>query len=191
MKEGVRYSFAVLLSVALVGCNPVKEETPKVIGAVVSSAEPAKMTKVEKIQTNQAKTKAITLIDRVVWNAKKQQGVKYVWGGTSPKTGFDCSGLMQYAFKNGAQVALPRTAAEQYRVATKIPATQASKGDLVFFRTNGGSRISHVGLYLGDKRFLHAPRTGKPVAVSDLKGYWERTLVGFGRIPGACRPSYY
>lgn len=186
MKEGVRFGFAVLLTMALVGCNPVKEESTATTVAVT----PAPITaKVEKIPTTQQGAKAITLIDRVVWKAQKQQGKMYRWGGTSPITGFDCSGLTQYAFKDGAQITLPRTAAEQYQIATKIPREQASRGDLVFFRTSG-KRISHVGIYLGNNRFVHAPRTGRAITTEDLTGYWARTLVGFGRIPGACKPSY-
>lgn len=189
MKEGVRFSFAILLTMVfagvLAGCNPVKEES----AATTVAAAPTTSVNVEKIPTTQQGAKAITLVDRVVWKAQKQQGKMYRWGGTSPTTGFDCSGLTQYAFKNGAQIALPRTAAEQYQIATKISAAQATKGDLVFFRTSG-KRISHVGIYLGNNRFVHAPRTGRAITTENLTGYWARTLVGFGRIPGTCKPSY-
>jgi cell wall-associated NlpC family hydrolase len=130
----------------------------------------------------------VTLVDRVVWNAQKQQGKMYHWGGESPQTGFDCSGLTQFAFGQGAGVSLPRTAAAQYNAAMKISAAQATKGDLVFFRTRGG-RVSHVGIYLGDNKFVHAPRTGRAITTEALEGYWAQKLVGFGRIPGACKPS--
>ena len=112
----------------------------------------------------------------------------YRWGGTSPVTGFDCSGLTQYAFNKGAGVAIPRTAAEQYKAAMKIPASRAQKGDLVFFNTHG-KYVSHVGVYLGNNRFLHAPRTGRAITTSSLQGYWQERLVGFGRFPAACRPA--
>ncbi len=131
----------------------------------------------------------VTLLEKVVWNAQKQQGIQYRWGGTNPNTGFDCSGLTQYAFQKGAGVSIPRTAAAQYAAATKISPTQARKGDLVFFNTHGRG-VSHVGVYLGQNKFLHAPRTGKAITTSALDGYWQRTLVGFGRIPGACRPAF-
>lgn len=130
-----------------------------------------------------------TLLERVVWNAQKQQGKMYRWGGTSPVTGFDCSGLTQYAFNQGAGVKLPRTAAAQYEAAQKVPFNQAQKGDLIFFATRG-RHIGHVGVYLGENRFVHAPRQGKPITTSDLNGYWQQHLVGFGRIPGACRPAF-
>lgn len=165
---------AVLLACSLVGCSAVSESQKQI--------------SVAQIPVEQAPA-AVSLLDKVVWNAQKQQGKMYRWGGTSPVTGFDCSGLTQYAFKNGAQVAIPRTAAEQYDAAVKVPRAQSKKGDLVFFNT-GGRRVSHVGIYLGHDRFLHAPRTGKAITTSDLRGYWEQRLIGFGRIPGACRPSY-
>ncbi|MDD5391435.1 MAG: C40 family peptidase [Thiothrix sp.] len=128
-------------------------------------------------------------LEKVTWCARKQQGKLYCWGGSSPTTGFDCSGLTQYAFQQGAGVSLPRTAAAQYSAATKVSETEARKGDLVFFKTRG-KRVSHVGIYLGDNRFIHAPRTGKSITTSKLSGYWKRRLVGFGRIQGACRPMY-
>lgn len=118
-------------------------------------------------------------------------GWKYRYGGATPKTSFDCSGLVQYAYRKGANVSVPRTAASQFKASTRIPQRIAQPGDLVFFNTLG-RRVSHVGLYLGKNRFLHAPRTGKRIQVSRIKGYWKRKLIGFGRIPGACRlPAAY
>jgi len=134
-------------------------------------------------------TSPSTMLDKVVWYAGKQRGKAYCWGGRSPTTGFDCSGLTQYSFRQGAGISLPRTAAAQYEVAVKIPPAQARRGDLVFFRTHKHSRqVSHVGIYLGDNKFIHSPRTGKSITTSSLNGYWKRRLVAFGRIPGACRP---
>ncbi len=144
--------------------------------------------KVTQIPVSAAK-EDVTLLDRVAWIATKQQGKMYRYGGESPKTGFDCSGLTQFAFGQGAGVSLPRTAAEQYSASVKIPQQEASKGDLIFFKTTG-KRISHVGLYMGDNKFVHAPRTGKAITTEKLEGYWADRLVGFGRIPGACKPAY-
>ena len=128
-------------------------------------------------------------LERVTWCARNQQGKLYCWGGSSPKTGFDCSGLTKYAFQQGAGITLPRTAADQYAAAEKVPDVEAKRGDLVFFRTHG-KRVSHVGIYLGDNKFIHAPRTGKSITTSQLSGYWKKRLVGFGRVAGACRPMY-
>jgi cell wall-associated NlpC family hydrolase len=171
---------AVLLACPLVGCSAVLEAPKQISVAQIP---------VEQVAVTSAVTSAVTLLDKVVWNAQKQQGKMYRWGGTSPVTGFDCSGLTQYAFKNGAQVAIPRTAAEQYEAAVKVSREQSQKGDLVFFNTSG-KRVSHVGIYLGNNKFVHAPRTGRAIATDQLKGYWANRLIGFGRIPGACRPSY-
>jgi murein DD-endopeptidase len=132
-------------------------------------------------------TSAVTSLDKVVVCALKQCGKGYCWGGNTPMKGFDCSGLTQYSFGQGASVKIPRTAAAQYQVAYKVPLEDAARGDLIFFKTRG-QRVSHVGIYLGADKFVHAPRTGKPIMVSKLDGYWKRRLVGFGRIPGAARP---
>lgn len=126
----------------------------------------------------------------VVTKANKHIGSKYVWGGASPKTGFDCSGLVQHSYRVGAGRSLPRTAAEQYKMTEKVASTHARKGDLVFFNTRG-KRVSHVGIYMGGNRFVHAPRRGKRVRHDSIAGYWKKRLIGFGRIPGACRvPAY-
>lgn len=144
---------------------------------------------VTPIQTQVDSSKDVTLLERAAWVAQKQQGTMYRFGGESPKTGFDCSGLTQFAFGQGAGVSLPRTASEQYDAAVKIPKGEASKGDLVFFNTRG-KHIGHVGIYLGDNKFVHAPRAGKAITTEPLEGYWAERLVGFGRIPGACKPAY-
>lgn len=152
------------------------------------TATPAHSNAADRLGDN-AVTPPQTTLEKVAWCARKQQGKLYCWGGSSPTTGFDCSGLTQYSFRQGAGVHLPRTAAAQYASAVKIPQAQAQRGDLVFFRTRG-QQVSHVGIYLGDERFIHAPRTGKAITIAKLSGYWQQRLAGFGRIPGACRPLY-
>lgn len=130
--------------------------------------------------------KAEQRVESVIHTAKQEIGTKYKWGGTSRKTGFDCSGLVQHSIRAGANVEVPRTAAEQYQAAVKVAAGNAERGDLVFFVTRGKS-VSHVGIYLGNNKFLHAPRKGLRVTTTELTGYWKDRLVGFGRIPGACK----
>lgn len=130
--------------------------------------------------------KAEQRVERVIHTAKKQIGTRYVWGGASPKTGFDCSGLVQHSIKTGADVKVPRTAAQQYKVAVKVPGNEASRGDLIFFKTTGNA-VNHVGIYLGDNKFVHAPRTGRKITTSKLSAYWKQRFVSFGRIPGACK----
>ncbi len=114
--------------------------------------------------------------------AKKQINKKYRWGGTNPYTGFDCSGLMQYAYK-ASRIHIPRTAAAQYKHTKRVSMKNLKVGDLIFFhtrRTRG--RVNHVGLYLGGGKFIHAPRRGKLVSVSDLNSYWRRKAIGAGRV---------
>lgn len=124
----------------------------------------------------------VTVHERAIWNAKKQLRKKYRWGGASPATGFDCSGLMQYAFKL-AKVSIPRTARAQYKHSKRIPLSKIKAGDLIFFHTRRTRvRVNHVGLYLGNGKFIHAPRKGKRVSVAKLNSYWRRKAVGAGRL---------
>lgn len=118
----------------------------------------------------------------VIFASLQQVGVPYAYGGASP-TGFDCSGLVQYVFAN-AGFPLPRTAAAQHAAASPLPLTDAAPGDLLFFRDRGTT--SHVGIYVGDGRFVHAPRTGRNVALDRVDDdYWRRRFAGAGRIiPG-------
>lgn len=107
--------------------------------------------------------------------AAAQKGIRYSYGGTSPRTGFDCSGLTRYAYaKVGKKI--PRTAQQQYNATVKISRKSARPGDLVFF---GGSRsIYHVGVYAGSGYIWHSPRPGKRVAKVKL---WT-SAVKFGRV---------
>ena len=114
--------------------------------------------------------------------AKKQIRKKYRWGGKSPKTGFDCSGLIQYAFKS-VKVNLPRTARAQFKHTKRISLKKLQVGDLIFFHTRRTrQKVNHVGIYLGGNKFIHAPRKGKRVSVADLNRYWRRKAVGAGRV---------
>ncbi len=114
--------------------------------------------------------------------AKKQLRKKYRWGGTSPRTGFDCSGLTQYAYKT-AKIKLPRTANAQYKHTKRVALSKIQTGDLIFFHTRRTrARVNHVGIYLGGGKFIHAPRKGKRVSVAKLNKYWRRKAVGAGRV---------
>jgi cell wall-associated NlpC family hydrolase len=106
--------------------------------------------------------------------AVRQIGVPYRYGGSSAR-GFDCSGLVQFAW-SGAGTRIPRTTAEQFRQLTPVDAENIQVGDVLFFRIDG--RVSHVGLYLGDKRFVHAPATGREVTVTSLdSGFYRKAFV--------------
>ena len=95
-------------------------------------------------------------------------GTPYRWGGSSTATGFDCSGMIQFVYKNALGVSLPRTARDMAAASRKIPDNQLKAGDLVFFNTGGSSQYSHVGLYIGNGEFIHAPSSGKTIKTEKL-----------------------
>lgn len=114
-----------------------------------------------------------------------QLGKPYLWGGTSPHTGFDCSGLVWYAYKDVVKFKIPRTANEMYHLRDAAPINREAleKGDLVFFRINNRGAADHVGVYLGNGRFIQSPRTGKDIQISQLRDdYWQRHYVGARRV---------
>ena len=112
-------------------------------------------------------------------------GVDYRFGGTTPERGLDCSGLVRYVFQQVTGVMLPRTSQEISRLGAKIPLAELMPGDLVFFNTRR-LQFSHVGIYLGEDRFIHAPRQGGEVEVVTLsKGYWQKHFDGARRLVGA------
>nr|WP_202842865.1 C40 family peptidase [Luteimonas saliphila] len=111
-------------------------------------------------------------------------GTPYRWGGTSPEGGFDCSGLVGYVFRTALAIELPRVSRDMARDGEKVERTALVPGDLVFFGRRG-KRVDHVGIYIGEGRFLHAPRTGRDVTVSELdSGYWSRKFLQARRVAG-------
>ncbi|WP_052452585.1 C40 family peptidase [Noviherbaspirillum autotrophicum] len=109
-------------------------------------------------------------------------GSKYRFGGMSPRRGFDCSGLVDYVFHDTAAQELPRTAAGISQVGKKVDIDQLQPGDLVFFNTLRRA-FSHVGIYLGGNKFIHAPRSGAKVRVEALDlAYWKNRFNGARRI---------
>ena len=121
---------------------------------------------------------AAVLRQELVTTARRFLGVPYRWGGEDRTNGFDCSGLTMVSYRlNGLN--LPRNSRAQFRAGQAVDKTRLRQGDLVFFATKGGSRVTHVGLYIGDNRFIHAPRPGKTVRVASLSSrYFRRTYVG-------------
>lgn len=114
-----------------------------------------------------------------------QLGKPYQWGGSSPHTGFDCSGLVYYAYKDLVNFRIPRTANEMYhlRDAAPVKRNDLEKGDLVFFRIHRGGAADHVGVYLGNGKFIQSPRTGKDIQISALSNeYWQQHYIGARRV---------
>lgn len=120
-------------------------------------------------------------VDTVVNLALAQVGKPYVWGSANPNVGFDCSGLVYYAYKQ-VGITLSRSSYSQINYGTRVKSSELRKGDLVFFN-NGGGRISHVGIYIGNNKFVHASTPGTGVIVSKLFGsYFGNTFVGATRL---------
>lgn len=118
------------------------------------------------------------LREELVNTAQSFLGVPYRWGGEDCKNGFDCSGLTMVSYRlNGLN--LPRNSRMQYNAGRSVAQSALQKGDLVFFATKGGNRVTHVGMYVGDGRFIHAPRTGKTIRFSSLSSkFWHQSYVG-------------
>jgi cell wall-associated NlpC family hydrolase len=114
----------------------------------------------------------------LVTTVRRFIGVPYRWGGEDRNNGFDCSGLTMVSYRlNGLN--LPRNSRMQFKAGRYVAKKQLQKGDLVFFATQGGKRVTHVGMYIGRGNFIHAPRTGKNVRVASLSNrFFQRTYVG-------------
>jgi len=121
------------------------------------------------------------LRDEIVATAQKYIGIPYRWGGESPNTGFDCSGLTMVVYRlNGLQ--LPRSSRAQWQAGKPVIHSHLLKGDLVFFATSGGRRVSHVGIYVGHNRFLHAPGKNRKIRTSSLSNqYYKSRYLGARR----------
>ncbi|WP_431873183.1 C40 family peptidase [Nocardiopsis eucommiae] len=111
-----------------------------------------------------------SVIERIIANAETQLGVPYVWGGTTPDVGFDCSGLLQWAFQEEG-VSIPRVTHDQWNAGERVEWDDLERGDLLFWRSDptAPDYISHVAIYLGDGQMLEAPRTGLDVRVTPVR----------------------
>ena len=126
-----------------------------------------------------SRTIAVAPGERAARVALDQVGVPYRYGGNTP-SGFDCSGLVQYAYSR-AGVAVPRTTGQLWATAESVELNQLRAGDVLFFDIDG--KPSHVGLYLGEQRFVHAPATGRRVSVATLEAdFYRDALLRAGRL---------
>jgi cell wall-associated NlpC family hydrolase len=124
---------------------------------------------------------------KLIQDALAARGTRYRWGGTS-RGGFDCSGFTRYLMARNLGLNLPHSAHAQAHYGQKVALGELREGDLVFFRTYRRG-ISHVGVYIGDNRFIHAPHTGRSVEVETLTGYYRRRFVTGRRLAGAGPPG--
>ncbi|GAA5080323.1 C40 family peptidase [Lysobacter panacisoli] len=123
-------------------------------------------------------------IKTVLQRAMALLGTPYRWGGSDPDKGFDCSGLVGYVFRNALGIELPRVSREMAKSGELVSdKAKLAAGDLVFFGRRG--RVDHVGIYVGEGRFVHAPSRGKDVQVSSLDtGYWSGKFMQARRLDG-------
>jgi cell wall-associated NlpC family hydrolase len=140
---------------------------------------------------SQAKTSVVAAADKV-WHGTQDVaiyalgliGVAYRFGGETPDGGVDCSGLVRHVFQQVTGVTLPRTAKELSRLGDQVAKQDLAPGDLVFFDTRRFA-FSHVGIYLGDNRFIHAPRRGRDVEIAEFDNrYWQKHFNGARRLVG-------
>ncbi len=118
----------------------------------------------------------------IILHAISQTGVKYKYGGIAPDSGFDCSGFVRYVFQQAANLTLPHGARAISQVGTKVSKDELQPGDLVFFNTLR-SVTSHVGIYVGNNRFIHSPSAGGTISVTDMNdAYWSRRFTGARHI---------
>lgn len=122
-----------------------------------------------------------TIRDEIVKTAKSFLDIPYRWGGESPEDGFDCSGLTMAVYEfNGLKI--PRTSRAQFRAGNPVEKDDLMRGDLVFFATGWSSTVSHVGVYIGQGKFIHAPGRGKTIRTDSLSSdYYSRTYAGSRR----------
>lgn len=119
--------------------------------------------------------------ERAAGHALKVIGKPYRYGGATPAAGFDCSGLVQFSYRQ-AGLALPRSTEQQRQVSRPVRLASLRRGDLIFFDQDG-KKNSHVGIYLGDGRFVHAPSSGKTVRTDRLDSpYWRKHISEARRL---------
>jgi cell wall-associated NlpC family hydrolase len=149
-------------------------------GCAGAPREPQALERAESAVVAPRETPTLSLGGAIAELAMGMVGARYSYGGTAPAEGFDCSGLVFYTYSQ-AGFRVPRTSREQFRAARKITLDEAGAGDLMFFQDQ--TKLSHVGIYLGDGMFVHAPASGERVAVASIDSpYYQQHLVAVGRL---------
>lgn len=153
-----------------------------IAACVTGCATPAPRTNSTITQSPPAVDKLLKAND-ILFSALGQVGIPYRYGGSSPASGFDCSGLIQYVYAESANIKLPRTVSGMYQIdAPVVDEDKLQAGDLVIFATGWGGRPSHAGIYVGEGRFVHAPSTGGEVRMDYLsEDYWQRSYLNAKR----------
>ena len=145
-----------------------------------SSAPPLPRAPAARVPVERAVEDRSRAGERITDHALAMLGVPYRYGGDRPETGFDCSGLVYYSYSMSG-FSVPRTSQEQFRAARKIGLADLERGDVMFFQDQ--EKLSHVGIYVGERRFVHAPASGRTVSLASLDSpYYQRNLVAVGRL---------
>ncbi|UAK18925.1 C40 family peptidase [Kluyvera sp. CRP] len=159
-------------------CKTTRKGHKKTCTTSPVETQPTTIAQAHKVRVQKAQKTAMNKL-------MGQLGKPYRWGGNSPRTGFDCSGLVYYAYKDLVNIRIPRTANEMYhlRDARPVNRSELESGDLVFFRTQGRGTADHVGVYVGNGKFIQSPRTGQDIQITSLsEDYWVRHYVGARRV---------
>jgi len=168
---------ALALSMALSLLRPLSGRaddgtTPIRSVEAVPTAQPV----AKKVPARQLASARAAMSQRVVSYAKRFLGVRYVYGGSSPRSGFDCSGFVRYVYAHFG-VSLPHSSYAQFGDGRRVSRRSLRPGDLVFF-----DGVGHVGLYVGNGRFIHAPHTGTRVRIETLAGWYSSRFAGARRL---------
>ena len=151
------------------------------LGPAVALAE-GSVTALVGTQVAKVSTDEDNLLNNMAFYALSLAGTPYKYGGSSPDTGFDCSGFVGHVFRQSLGIALPRSTHEIWRIGLQIGAEQLHPGDLVFYNTLRHT-FSHVGIYLGDGQFVHSPSSGGGIRVENMQeDYWRKRFNGARRI---------
>ena len=172
---------AVILAVATI-CSVAAQASPVAAADELDRflADKGVMTQIGQVRKNV--TQVTHKASDLVFNAMGFMGVPYKWGGNTAETGFDCSGFVRSMYQQTVGLLLPRKAEQQAAATEQIAKADLQPGDLVFFNTMRRA-FSHVGIYVGNGKFIHAPKTGSHVRVDNLGGsYWQRRFDGARRV---------
>ncbi|WP_274644415.1 C40 family peptidase [Pseudomonas serbica] len=175
MNKMTRFGLFALVSL-LAGCSSAPHQSNDYSAPTAVSTAPAPV---------KSKISSTTVAaNEVLIQAMGLVGTPYLWGGEDPRIGFDCSGLIQHVFSEAIDLNLPRTSVAMSTLNAPVVGREKLKtGDLLFFATERTKRITHVAIYVGENRFIHAPRAGKNVSMARLDNqYWSKHFVSAKRV---------
>ncbi len=182
MERGLCLSLMLALTVGGCSWEPLAEDQPEPV--VVAAPSPG-TTAAQRAPVRRLESQPLRRGDQAAAMAQRMIGTPYRWGGAD-LDGFDCSGLVQFSYAQ-AQLKVPRTTQAQRSFGRAVSRDALRRGDLVFFDIEG--KANHVGLYLGDGQFVHAPSSGKRVQTESMRqDFYAQRFSGARRVPGADTP---